>query len=62
MRESTREWEIAPQEGGICRLTVTHEGFSSYESPTYLYSNGWTWILSGLKTLLETGRPLAVSA
>jgi uncharacterized protein YndB with AHSA1/START domain/DNA-binding transcriptional ArsR family regulator len=59
---TTVTWEIAPQDGGICRLTVTHEGFSSYDSPTYLYSNGWTWILSGLKTLLETGRPLKISA
>jgi hypothetical protein len=58
----TVTWEIATQDGGICRLTVTHEGFASNDSPTFLYSNGWTWVLSGIKTLLETGRPMAASA
>jgi uncharacterized protein YndB with AHSA1/START domain/DNA-binding transcriptional ArsR family regulator len=55
-------WEIEAQEGGICRLTVTHDGFTSEDSPTFLYSNGWPWILSGLKTVLETGRQMVVSA
>ncbi len=59
---STVTWEISAQENGICRLTVTHDGFTSVDSPSFLYSNGWPWILSGLKTVLETGHPMAVSA
>jgi uncharacterized protein YndB with AHSA1/START domain len=50
-------WEIEPQEG-CCKLTVTHDQLE--ESPKTAASiAGWTYILSGLKTLLETGSPLA---
>jgi uncharacterized protein YndB with AHSA1/START domain/DNA-binding transcriptional ArsR family regulator len=46
------------QQGECCRLTLTHDGF---ENETATYQNcggGWPGILSGLKTLLETGEPL----
>lgn len=46
------------QQGDCCRLTLTHDQFES-ETATYTNSgNGWPGILSGLKTLLETGQPL----
>ncbi|MEA2410353.1 MAG: hypothetical protein QOC77_914 [Thermoleophilaceae bacterium] len=48
-------WEIEPV-GDSCRLTVTHgELRESVNSEIY---GGWPQILSGLKTLLETGESL----
>ncbi len=40
------------------RLTVTHDGFLPDSEAIKLISRGWPSVLSGLKTLLETGRPL----
>jgi uncharacterized protein YndB with AHSA1/START domain len=45
-------WEIAPV-GDSCRLVVTHDQLRNGANPE-LYG-GWPMILSGLKTLLETG-------
>lgn len=53
---STRvTWEIEPV-GTSCRLTVTHDQLPAAANPE-LYG-GWPMILSGLKTLLETGELL----
>ena len=51
-------WEIAPQEGGYCLLTVTHDQLEGAPLTAERVAGGWTLVLSGLKTLLETGRPL----
>jgi uncharacterized protein YndB with AHSA1/START domain len=48
-------WEIEPV-GDSCRLTVTHDQLPAGASAE-LYG-GWPMILSGLKTLLETGQTL----
>jgi uncharacterized protein YndB with AHSA1/START domain len=48
-------WEIEPV-GDSCRLTVTHDQLREGASDE-LYG-GWPMILSGLKTLLETGELL----
>jgi uncharacterized protein YndB with AHSA1/START domain/DNA-binding transcriptional ArsR family regulator len=48
-------WEIA-QVGDSCCLTVTHDRLRDGANPQ-LYG-GWPMILSGLKTLLETGETL----
>ena len=48
-------WEIEPVEDS-CRLTVTHDQLRDGANPE-LYG-GWPMILSGLKTLLETGETL----
>jgi uncharacterized protein YndB with AHSA1/START domain/DNA-binding transcriptional ArsR family regulator len=48
-------WEIEPV-GTSCRLTVTHDQLPERANPE-LYG-GWPMILSGLKTLLETGELL----
>ena len=45
-------WEIEPV-GSSCRLTVTHDQLREGAN-SELYG-GWPMILSGLKTLLETG-------
>jgi uncharacterized protein YndB with AHSA1/START domain len=48
-------WEIEPVEDS-CRLTVTHDQLRE-DANEELYG-GWPMILSGLKTLLETGETL----
>jgi uncharacterized protein YndB with AHSA1/START domain len=48
-------WEIEQVEDS-CRLTVTHDQLREGANPE-LYG-GWPMILSGLKTLLETGETL----
>ncbi len=48
-------WEIEPI-GDSCRLTVTHDELR--EGANNELYGGWPMILSGLKTLLETGESL----
>jgi uncharacterized protein YndB with AHSA1/START domain len=48
-------WEIEPV-GSSCRLTVTHDQLR--EGANDQLYGGWPMILSGLKTLLETGELL----
>src|SRR6476659_8841581 len=48
-------WEIEPV-GTSCRLRVTHDQLG--ESANSELFGGWPMILSGLKTLLETGEDL----
>jgi uncharacterized protein YndB with AHSA1/START domain len=59
-------WEIEPTTAGFCRLTVTHdlEGAPIMASATSSKfdqqgGGGWTWIISDLKSLLETGKSLS---
>jgi len=53
-------WEIEPQEGGFSLLTVTHDQLEGAPKTAESVSGtGWMMVLSGLKTLLETGKPLA---
>jgi uncharacterized protein YndB with AHSA1/START domain len=56
-REGTSRvtWEIE-QIGDSCRLTVTHDQLR--ESANAELYGGWPMVLSGLKTLLETGETL----
>jgi uncharacterized protein YndB with AHSA1/START domain len=49
-------WEIQPIGDDSCRLTVTHDQLREGANDE-LYG-GWPMILSGLKTLLETGETL----
>jgi uncharacterized protein YndB with AHSA1/START domain len=61
-------WDIEEDDGGITRLTVTHELEGapihaeqvSTEAKLREGGGGWSWILSDLKTLLETGKSLEV--
>jgi uncharacterized protein YndB with AHSA1/START domain len=58
-------WEIEPGDAGITTLTVTHElegapkVASQVAGQVPKAGGGWSWILSDLKTLLETGASLA---
>jgi uncharacterized protein YndB with AHSA1/START domain len=67
---STRlTYEIEPREGGVTRLTVIHDLEGAPRLALLLSGGmedtgaggGWSWILSDLKSLLETGEPLAGS-
>jgi len=46
--------------GNLVKLTVTHEGFIEGSKLLGAVSTGWPAILSGLKSMLETGKPLAI--
>ena len=52
-------WEIEPLEGGVCKLTVTHDQLEGAPKTAASVSGGWMTILNGVKTLLETGEPAA---
>ena len=57
--ESRVTWEIEPDEDGVCKLTVTHDRLEGAPRTAESVSGeGWMGVLSGLKTLLETGQPL----
>ena len=59
-------YEIEPLEGGVTRLTITHDltdtpvhaGLVAGEMEDTGAGGGWAWVLSGLKTVLETGTSL----
>ncbi len=58
--ESRVTWEIEPQDDGTCLLTVVHDRLEGAPKTAASVSGfGWMTVLSGLKTLLETGEPLA---
>jgi len=59
-------WEIEPTQSGFCRLTLTHELAGAPIMATLtstpfseMGGGGWNWILSDLKSLLETGKTMA---
>jgi hypothetical protein len=59
-------WEIETTTAGFCRLTLTHEQENAPMMAAATGSKfseqgggGWNWILSDLKSLLETGKTLS---
>ena len=59
-------WEIEPMAAGFCRLSVTHELEGAPVMAGMVASKfsemgggGWAWILSDLKSVLETGRSMS---
>jgi uncharacterized protein YndB with AHSA1/START domain len=59
-------WEIEESKDGVSKLTVTHD-LQGAPKLSFLVSGGmeemgagggWSWVLSDLKTLLETGSGL----
>jgi uncharacterized protein YndB with AHSA1/START domain len=51
-------WEIEAQDGGVTKLTVVHDQLEGAPKTAESVAGGWMYVLSGLKTLLETGEPL----
>jgi uncharacterized protein YndB with AHSA1/START domain len=55
-------WEIHEEQAGLTAVTVTHECSGAPRAAALAAGpGGWSWVLSDLKTLLETGRPLTAS-
>jgi DNA-binding transcriptional ArsR family regulator/uncharacterized protein YndB with AHSA1/START domain len=52
-------WTLEEAGPGVSKLTVVHDGFDSETATFVQIAGGMPYILSGLKTLLETGEPLA---
>jgi hypothetical protein len=58
-------WEIAEGLGGVSKLTVTNEVEGAPKLAVLVSGGmeetgaggGWSWVLSDLKSLLETGAP-----
>jgi uncharacterized protein YndB with AHSA1/START domain/DNA-binding transcriptional ArsR family regulator len=55
-------WAIEAHGEGACQLTVTTEGFAAGSRIESEFSGGIVHIVSGLKTLLETGQPMLAGA
>jgi uncharacterized protein YndB with AHSA1/START domain len=53
-------WEVEAQEGGYTKLTLVHDRLEGAPKTAESVAGGWMLVLSGLKTLLETGEPLAL--
>ena len=51
-------WEIESAGDDLCKLTVVHDEFDGETSTFGQIAGGMPYILSGLKTLLETGAAL----
>ena len=67
----TITWDIEPSAHGSVRLTLTHdltgrpttaEQVAGNPDPTNEGGGGWPWVLSGIKTVLETGEAMEPSA
>ena len=58
--ESRVTWEIDAGEDGVSLLTVVHDRLDGApKTAASVAGVGWMGVLSGLKTLLETGEPLS---
>jgi uncharacterized protein YndB with AHSA1/START domain len=55
---STVSFDIEPDDKGVAKLTVTHDGFAAGSSVLRGIAEGWPAVLASLKTMLETGSPL----
>jgi uncharacterized protein YndB with AHSA1/START domain len=51
-------WEIEPAGENVTKLTVIHDELDAAPKTAANVAGGWSYVLSGLKTLLETGEPL----
>lgn len=57
-RPSRMAWEINPQPGGVCEVRVINDGFDGVTATFNRVSRGMTYLLSALKTVVETGQRL----
>lgn len=62
-------WNLFASDSGLTRVTLTHEAPDSPKTAADVAGNGdveqggggWPWVLSSLKTLLETGKPMTTA-
>ncbi|MGB3763356.1 MAG: SRPBCC domain-containing protein [Ornithinimicrobium sp.] len=65
--DTTLTYEIVEFAGGPCQLTLTHECVGAPKTAKDVHGGGdinaggggWPWVLSSLKTVLETGRTMS---
>jgi hypothetical protein len=50
--------ECDPPRGEMCKLSVTHDVTDAPKTAGHVSKDGWQWVLSSLKSLLETGQHL----
>jgi uncharacterized protein YndB with AHSA1/START domain len=51
-------WELEAQDGGVTKLTLVHDELEGAPKTAASVAGGWMLVLSGMKTLLETGEPI----
>jgi uncharacterized protein YndB with AHSA1/START domain len=57
--ESRVTWELEPQDDGTTLLTVVHDRLEGApKTAEAVYGTGWMFVLSNLKTFVETGTAL----
>jgi len=49
---------LIEKRGEMCKLSVTHDLSDAPKTAGHVSKDGWQWVLSSLKSLLETGQPL----
>ena len=49
---------LIEKRGQMCKLSVTHDVTDAPKTAGHVSKGGWQWVLSSLKSLLETGQPL----
>jgi len=54
-------WEIEPDDDGTCRLRVTSLDLVPGSKRATEFGDGMAYIVSGLKSLIETGEPLVAA-
>ena len=52
-------WELDEQPGGVTKVTLVHDDLDGSPKTAAHVAGGWMFILSGLKTVLETGTALS---
>jgi uncharacterized protein YndB with AHSA1/START domain/DNA-binding transcriptional ArsR family regulator len=60
--ELSRVTYAIEKRGEVCKLSVTHDCAGAPKTAKHVGHEGWQLVLSGLKTLLETGKPLPAPA
>jgi uncharacterized protein YndB with AHSA1/START domain len=61
-KHSRVTFDVTSYDGGMVRLTVTHDELETGSAMAAGISKGWPIVLSSLKSFLETGEPLNVFA
>ena len=56
--DSRVSWEVTPMEGGVCKLTVTHDQLEGAPKTAKNVAGGWLMILCHMKTVVETGESM----
>jgi hypothetical protein len=56
------EWHVLEGDDGVTKLTTIHRDLGLSPITSISVADGWNWVLQSMKTLVETGEPLAGSA